>query len=197
LTEDRIIHGLVAALLAGIYLWAFRQRMTAARSSLIIVGALLGSWIPDWDLFLGIGFHRSPLTHSALPAVIIGYFSLRKGWVCVSAGLCIGLASHLLLDTVDYGNVIGIPGGDADRLFLFGNSVVLLVAALVVVRKLGYVRNASSVGSEIAEARKELHISDSEMQEALENAAKEAIESFQREQTPQSLTDSFFYKAGI
>ena len=44
----------------------------------------------------------------------------------VPVGLALGVASHLLWDIVQYGDVRWIRGGNADRLFLLVNALLLL-----------------------------------------------------------------------
>lgn len=99
----------------------------------------LGTALPDWDiLVLGIGGHRNPLWHSAIP-----YFGLAWLWrklgcaeiastrggtrleVAVHVGLALGLASHLGLDVWQYGDVRWIPGGTLDRVWLSGHALLL------------------------------------------------------------------------
>ena len=134
MTDDRLIHGFAAFIFVAWYLYVFRTNLSKADYAGAIAFALLGSWVPDWDLLLGIGFHRSPLTHSALPAILFGYFSMKRNSVVVLAGFCLGLSSHLFVDIIDYGNVIGITGGDADRMFLAANGLVLLAASFAVTK---------------------------------------------------------------
>lgn len=96
----------------------------------------LGTWVSDWDLFLGIGFHRSPLTHSALPALLFGWvvFKYKLSSILI-IGFSIGLASHMLWDIIFYGNVQWISGGNNDRLFLFINFIILIAASLIMKTK--------------------------------------------------------------
>jgi hypothetical protein len=91
--------------------------------------ALLGTWVPDWDLFLGIGFHRSPITHSALPVILIALFTKPFSSYAVVVGFGLGVASHLFWDVVEYGNVHWIPGGFLDRAFLVANAGGLVLWA--------------------------------------------------------------------
>jgi len=99
----------------------------------------LGTALPDWDILVfGIGAHRNPLFHSSLP-----YFGLTWLWrklgladvvytiggprlgSALQVGLMLGLASHLVLDVWQYGNVHWIPGGTLDRLWLSGHALLL------------------------------------------------------------------------
>jgi len=100
------------------------------------VAMSLGTWVSDWDLFLGIGFHRSPITHSALPALLFGWLILKyKLPKMLIIGFSIGLASHMLWDIIAYGNVQWISGGNNDRLFLFVNFIILIAASLFIKNK--------------------------------------------------------------
>jgi len=97
------------------------------------IAMALGTWVSDWDLIFGIGFHRSPITHSAFPAIFAGWIVFRfKLPSILIIGFCIGLASHLLWDVIDYGNVQWISGGNNDRLFLFINAILLIAGSIVV-----------------------------------------------------------------
>ena len=108
------------------------------RAWAMLPAVLLGAWVPDWDLYVGgIGFHRSPLFHSVGPVVVAaGLLAVcgLGGWIRGPAlrGLAVGVASHLLWDIVQYGDVRWIRGGNADRLFLLGNAAVLVAWAVLV-----------------------------------------------------------------
>lgn len=116
--------------------WVFfgvcmRRRPRVVELLLLMPVACLGTWVPDWDLAVGgIGSHRHPLSHSALPAFLLHGLSRRRTarpWPALAvAGMAIGVGSHLLWDTVDYGNVVGIPGRMYDSLFLLTNMVACL-----------------------------------------------------------------------
>ncbi|MCK5814060.1 MAG: hypothetical protein KAH03_07365 [Cocleimonas sp.] len=133
MTIDRMIH-----LAVGIAFFAlfFKLSKTSNNSKLFITGLItmaVGTWMPDWDLWLGIGYHRSPLTHSALPAILFGIVVFKsKLSPMLLIGFCLGLASHLFWDIIAYGNVHWIKGGNNDRLFLFVNTVLLIIAVIVV-----------------------------------------------------------------
>jgi hypothetical protein len=49
----------------------------------------------------------------------------------VVLGYGIGLASHLLWDTLFYGDVRWLPGGMVDRLWLAGNGLACLVPLMI------------------------------------------------------------------
>ena len=140
---DRFIH-----LLAGIVFFVLFIKLSGIRISnksmiLASIPMAIGTWVPDWDLFLGIGFHRSPITHSALPAILIWWvaykFKINK---MIVIGFILGLSSHLFWDIVAYGNVQWISGGNNDRLFLFINGAALIAATLVI--KVKYLANRNT-----------------------------------------------------
>lgn len=170
MTPDRIVHAVVALVFVGLYCWVRPPKRPVTEFSLLAGMAIIGSWVPDWDLFLGIGFHRSPLTHSMLPAVILALAVRKLKWTSVSIGFSLGIASHLVWDTLDYGNVVGIPGGDADRLFLLVNAAVLMVGCLW----------ASQLWPGIEKKTDELKESEvipqTFVEEAMKNAVDEVIE---------------------
>src|SRR5262249_30313750 len=90
----------------------------------------------------GIGGHRNPLFHSAIP-----YFGLAWLWrklglsevvstiggprltLALHVGLALGLASHLLLDVLQSGQVPWIPGGTPGRVVLSGQALLLGLVA--------------------------------------------------------------------
>ena len=136
-TDDRLVHLLVALGLCGLFLRVRQRNYSGYQWVAALSMAGLASWVPDWDLFLGIGFHRSPITHSVLPALAIGWLILKlNAPSAFLVGFLLGLSSHLLWDIVDYGNVVWIPGGNNDRLFLLVNSLLLLVAAAYYTRSI-------------------------------------------------------------
>jgi hypothetical protein len=136
-------------ILLAVYLYVKEQRYRriAGRLVVFIVGALptlyIGSALPDWDVTLfSIGAHRHPLFHSALPYFFVGYLSHQLRLLTLmhtlgaaalvtpgQIGFALGLASHLLLDIVQYGDVRWIPGGTLDRLWLVANAGLLLLLA--------------------------------------------------------------------
>ena len=138
MTPDRIIHGVVSLAVVGTYVFVRRNAIPRPQYIPIVVVALLGTWVSDWDLVLGIGYHRSPITHSAIPGLVLGWLLIKWQLRSAGVGFALGLASHLLWDIVDYGDVRWISGGNNDRLFLFVNAVVLITYAVVVGRKIGF-----------------------------------------------------------
>ncbi len=93
----------------------------------------LGSALSDLDIaLLGIGGHRNIFFHSALPyaifALICRHVPLRTDVLSAAKlAFALGLSSHLVLDVIQYGNVVGIPGAFLDRLWLAGNAGALLL----------------------------------------------------------------------
>ena len=73
MTPDRIIHGLVGVTMCGAYIFLKKPPWNIGEKLLFTGAGLLGTWIPDWDLYLGIAYHRCPFTHSALPVLITHY----------------------------------------------------------------------------------------------------------------------------
>lgn len=130
MSTERIIHGL-----AGMAFWlgylAYRKPdCGVGKKAALLASALLGTWVPDWDLALGVGFHRSPLTHSALPVMAAVWIGRSFCWCLLPVGLAIGLASHLFWDIIFYGDVRWIPGGSNDRLYLLLNGFGMIVWAI-------------------------------------------------------------------
>ncbi|KAF3978788.1 MAG: hypothetical protein HFP77_00115 [Methylococcales symbiont of Iophon sp. n. MRB-2018] len=135
MTIDRIIHLTVGIVFFIIFL---KLSKSPINTRLIIgfIAMAIGTWMPDWDLLLGIGFHRSPITHSALPALLVGWLVYKsKLQPILIIGFCLGLSSHLAWDIVAYGNVQWISGGNNDRLFLFINALILIIVAIVINKK--------------------------------------------------------------
>lgn len=146
MTTDRAIHLVVGLLLLVAMTVKRKESLKATDYCVLLIACGLGTWVPDWDLFLGIGFHRSPLTHSMLPWVLV-YLGCRKLKlpVGISIGFAIGLASHLLWDIIFYGDVRWIQGGNYDRLFLVTNSLILLgLAYFQILKAYGKPKNRDS-----------------------------------------------------
>jgi hypothetical protein len=141
-----LVGGLI--FLAG-YLYARRpcRGQQAGRLALFVAAAVpalyIGSALPDWDITLfSIGAHRNPLFHSALPYFFIGYLSRKLRLLSMlhtlgasalvmpgQIGFALGLASHLFLDILQYGDVRWLPGGMLDRLWLAIHTGLLLLLA--------------------------------------------------------------------
>lgn len=132
-----------------VYLWLKHRRpesrllLHPLALALAVPLLYLGSAISDWDIrLLGIGWHRNPLFHSAVPYYCLAYLWRLLGLKSMQSStfgqrlalafhvsLALGLSSHLVLDVIQYGNVHWIPGGGLDRLWLSGNAVLLGLAA--------------------------------------------------------------------
>lgn len=117
-TIARYCHSLVSQ--EGIH------RLHAIAMALFVL--FLGSWIPDIDWKFKI--HRSPISHSILPMIVLVFVNSRfrmgnKEW---SQKLLLlfgyGLSSHLVSDIIPGGNVVGIPAR-FDMPFLFMNGIVV------------------------------------------------------------------------
>ncbi len=133
MTNDRLVHLLIALAFFLFFEKVTKSHVSSLNLIIGMVATAFGSWVPDWDLFLGIGFHRSPLTHSLLPSLIVVWIVVKgKLPRILIVGFMLGLSSHLLWDIIDYGNVQWIDGGNNDRLFLLVNSIFLLVISLMV-----------------------------------------------------------------
>jgi hypothetical protein len=134
-SADRAEHSLIGILLLMAYVSLFMDRHETRLGAvafflLALVPCYLGTVFPDLDIrLLGIGWHRNPLFHSSLSFFVLLWLVRRQGVVLQSLVLAygIGLASHLFWDTVYYGNVRWLPGGNLDRLWLAGNGVACLV----------------------------------------------------------------------
>lgn len=146
MTEDRIIHGIFGVIFALPVLFARRRNLSAIHMVGLVGFALVGSWVPDWDLFFGVGAHRSPFTHSVLPAVLLYFLASPHRMPSAISGFSVGIASHLVLDTFNYGNVVGIPGGTADRLFLMGNAAAALILSAMAHRA----RRPAQIGAAVS-----------------------------------------------
>lgn len=144
MSSARLEHFLWGIVLAVVYLWLKKRRGDRLLLHPVLWVATvpvlyLGTALPDWDIALfGIGGHRNPLFHSAIPYFCLAWVwhKLRLSEVvhtiggphldrALHVGLALGLASHLLLDVWQYGNVRWIPGGTLDRLWLSGHGLLL------------------------------------------------------------------------
>ncbi|MGB9499866.1 MAG: hypothetical protein ACKVE4_08985 [Dissulfuribacterales bacterium] len=133
MTIDRLIHLFVGVIFLFGFIKLSHLKLDNRALFLGFISMAIGTWMPDWDLILGIGFHRSPLTHSLLPALLVGWIVFkRKLPIVLIIGFSLGLSSHLFWDIVAYGNVQWIKGGNNDRLFLLANSAALIVATIII-----------------------------------------------------------------
>lgn len=133
---DRLIHLVAGIVIFILFVKLSNIRVTKRIMLYAFISMAIGTWVSDWDLILGIGFHRSPITHSLLPAILVGWLAFKiKTHSMVVIGFCLGLSSHLFWDIVVYGNVQWISGGNNDRLFLFINGSILIAASLIINKK--------------------------------------------------------------
>ena len=132
LTSDRIEHYIIGILFLVLFTYLFKINWKKKESLLLILSCLLGTWVSDWDLIFGIGFHRNPITHSFVPLAILWHFVKQKD---ILIGFAIGLASHLFWDIIYYGNVHWISGGNNDRIFLFVNFVICTIWSIGLIKK--------------------------------------------------------------
>ena len=132
-TFDRLIHLIVGWFFIDLLLYLFRRyEFNWEKYFYIYLFVSLGTWVPDWDLILGIGFHRSPLTHGIFPAILVAYLVKKYDFdPFISIGFALGLSSHLFWDTIFYGDVRLIPGGTLDRIYLVSSGSILLVFSLI------------------------------------------------------------------
>lgn len=103
-------------------------------------------WTPDLDfVLLPLLHHRSIITHSVLPALLLLLFRKRLG-VAPTAGGMIGLSVHLLCDAlsppVGFGQVwlpwpVKTPLGPLSPFWLVGNAALCFILAHVMCRRLG------------------------------------------------------------
>jgi hypothetical protein len=107
-------------------------RSTSAKMLWFVAMAYVFLWVPDIDLiFIGVLHHRSIITHSILPAVLLLLLGRRAG-AAPLAGAMIGLAVHLSCDllspAVGFGQIwlpapIKAPIGPLTYPWLFANAL--------------------------------------------------------------------------
>jgi hypothetical protein len=143
-SSARLTHFIFAIVFLAVYLVGQSKRGNGISGTQFVYLAVtlpvlyLGSAISDWDIsFFGIGGHRNPLFHSSLVYFLLIALGRRTGLTALLPSLmgaiyisfALGLASHLVLDVIQYGNVKWIPGGTLDRIWLTVNAVGLAMAA--------------------------------------------------------------------
>lgn len=148
MSEARFEHLIGGIVVGVIYLWLKKRRGDRRLLHPVLLAAAvpvlsLGTALPDWDITLfGIGGHRNPLFHSAIPYFCLAWLWRKLGLpevmdtiggprldLALHVALALGLASHLGLDVWQYGNVRWIPGGTLDRLWLSGHALLLGLVA--------------------------------------------------------------------
>jgi Domain of unknown function (DUF5942) len=138
-SAERAEHSLVGIILLMAYVSRFvdtrETRLGAVTFFLLaLIPCYLGTVFPDLDItLLGIGAHRNPLFHSSLSFFALWWLVKRQSVILQAAvfGYGVGLASHLLWDTLFYGDVRWLPGGMVDRLWLAGNGLACLVLLMI------------------------------------------------------------------
>jgi hypothetical protein len=140
MSEARLEHFIVGLVFWAVYLWLQQRRGDLWLLHPVVLVATvpvlyLGTALSDWDIAVfGIGGHRNPLFHSALPYFCLAWLWRRSGLADVAGtrlgaalhvGLTLGLASHLTLDVWDYGDVRWIAGNTLGRLWLSGHALLL------------------------------------------------------------------------
>jgi hypothetical protein len=134
-SAERAEHNLMGIILLMAYVSRFIEtpdtRLGAVTFFLLaLIPCYLGTAFPDLDItLLGIGAHRNPLFHSSLSFLMLWWLVKGHGVMrqVLVLGYGLGLASHLLWDIVDYGDVRWLPGGMLDRLWLGAHGLVCLV----------------------------------------------------------------------
>nr|WP_170541120.1 hypothetical protein [Ruegeria arenilitoris] len=120
------------------------SRSITAKVFLFLLAAYLFLWVPDIDLlFIGVLHHRSIVTHSVLPALLLVLLGRRAGAAPI-AGALIGLGVHLSCDMlspmVGFAQIwlpapIKAPLGPFSYLWLFANALAAFFLAQVVALK--------------------------------------------------------------
>jgi hypothetical protein len=138
-SAERAEHSLIGIILLMAYVSRFMDtretRLGAVTFFLLaLIPCYLGTVFPDLDItLLGISAHRNLLFHSSLSFFVLWWLVKRQSVILQAAvlGYGVGLASHLLWDTLFYGDVRWLPGGMVDRLWLAGNGLACLVPLMV------------------------------------------------------------------
>ncbi len=136
----RLEHFIFGIVLWVAYLWLKQRRGDRwLRHPMVLVATVpvlyLGTALPDWDIMVfGIVGQRNPLFHSSIPYFCLVWLWWKLGLadiagtrldVAFHVGLTLGLASHLVLDVWQYGDVRWIPGRTLDQLWLSGHALLL------------------------------------------------------------------------
>ena len=129
----RAEHSLIGLILLTLYTIFLTRRVNLQDAlrffGLAVIPCYIGTVLPDLDIsLLGIGGHRNPIFHGCFAYIGLWFVLGRRSPLAnqLVRGFGIGLASHLLWDTWDYGDVRWISGGTKDRLWLITNGIICL-----------------------------------------------------------------------
>jgi hypothetical protein len=140
MSPARLEHFMFGIVFWVAYLWLEQRRGNRWLLHPVVLVATvpvlyLGTALSDWDItVLGIGRHRNPLFHSSIPYFCLAWLWRRSGLADVAGthlsiafhvGLLLGLASHMVLDVWQYGDVRWIPGNTLGRLWLVAHALLL------------------------------------------------------------------------
>ena len=137
---DAVLFMATAAILV-----ALGDRWPILLPAAVPVAALAGTTLPDLDMTLGLG-HRSGLTHSVLPVILL---ASRRHWRPVAAGLALGIGLHLSADVFPNAMrgfaTVKLPGmGSIGRggswAWLVTNAIAALAIGTVLLRRIATVR---------------------------------------------------------
>ena len=145
----------VLFLLAAAMLVALGDRWPVLLPAAVPVAALAGTTLPDLDLALGLG-HRSGLTHSVLPVILLAG---RPRWWPVAAGLALGIGLHLSADVFPnemrgFATVklpgLGSIGRGGSWAWLGGNALAALAIGTLLLRRIAGPRMTAAVLAVVA-----------------------------------------------
>ncbi|MEO1016314.1 MAG: hypothetical protein AAFY56_01285 [Pseudomonadota bacterium] len=113
--------------------WIFvSQTKGFARAHLLVMVVFvmfLGSWLPDVDWLFNQ--HRSPVTHSAIPYLLLAAYigkpivGNRELSLVLLPIFGVALGSHLIVDHFQGGNLVGVPAV-WEIAFLMGNGALVI-----------------------------------------------------------------------
>ena len=140
MSRARLEHFMFGIVLWVAYLWLDQRRGNRWLLHPVVLVATVpvlyfGTALSDWDITVfGIGGHRNPLFHSSIPYFFLAWLWRKSGLadvlgthlsIAFHMGLSLGLASHMVLDVWQYGDVRWIPGNTLGRLWLSGHALLL------------------------------------------------------------------------